>query len=435
MSRLSQVMLLWMVCICGSCCMQGQREQTVPKDGILVGHVFAARPDGSLVPAKRATVVLAPATAAESLIAASGDFNKVLFDAHAITSSLSVEENQQLEELAETERLKALLQSVKPMRDKVLPVFPNTKTDAIGEFTFAGIPSDEYILIAIGHSGSTAGLWLAKLTIEASTTQTVTMSIPVVACYDPEGYVSMDKPDAELDRTIQSLTKKQNELQALFHKLDDSTTSPSRTNTTAQAEMSSGRPTTASPGTAYVDCKHVATQLEAYSAPHYPAPVVASLKCGEQITVMCEQQGWIRVKTPTNVEGYVSFNFLAGSSPAKNCTSPSTPVQVEVGIQAAPVQKISGPGSKDAKESDFNIDFYIQASGHGFSACWMDLTTDTFVYRVSYHGVGCILFAKGQHIYGRFMPRGGWPEVQLLAYDRKRQLRTYWYKIHDGRSR
>lgn len=436
MRRLSQAMLLLAICVGCSCYLPGQRDQTAPRDGILVGNVFAARPDGSLVPARTATVVLAPASAAEPLIAASGDLSKVLFDAHAVTSSLSAEQNRQMEELAETERLKALLQSLKPLRDKVLPVFQSTKTDANGDFTFTGMPSDKYILIAIGHAGPTAGLWLAKLTIKPGLSQAVTMNIPVVACYDPENYLSIDKPDAELDRALRLLTTREKELQASLYIPDHAPSSPSLTNTTALAETIEAPPADG-PGTAFVDCRRVTRQLEAYSEPSYPSPVIASLKCGEPVTVICEQRGWVRVKTPANVEGYVSFNFLTGSPVPKTCTGPSLAPQVEdVSAPPATEERVTGPGSKGVKEGDFNIDFYVQARGRGgSSACWMDLRTETAVYSVSYHGGGCVLFTAGEHISGRIMPHGNRSEVQVLGYDRKQQLRIYFYRIYEERAR
>lgn len=434
MGRVARTVLVWPVCILCSFFVQGQNQRVPRGSGTIIGHVFATRQDGSLMPAGTATVILVQAQSAEALTSALNDFNKTLSDAHATASSLPAEKKKQLEELAETERLQVLLRSIKPLRDEILPAVPSTTTDAIGGFTLADMPSDKYMLIAIGHAGTTAGLWLADVTIEAGKTYRVTMSAPIVACYDPEGYLSLDKPQTDLDRTIQLLTSREKELQGLFQSSGQSSSSPSSTNTPPQTATMDERTRAASAGTAHVDCKDVATKLEAYSAPRYPAPVVASLKCGEQVTVLCEEHGWTKVRIQGNVEGYISFNSLESSSQVESCVAPSA--QNVPSAQNGKADSNASPKLKgDTTDSKYAAVFYVRAAGQSWEPhfCWAHLELGDHVYGTTTSGGAfdwCHPANPGEHLRGRFRGRS----IELVVkYKSDGRPVVNVYEIHEER--
>jgi len=90
---------------------------------------------------------------------------------------------------------------------------------------------------------------------------------------------------------------------------------------------------------AYVDCKAL-KQLELYPTPEASSSPVVVLQCGEKVMAIGEQDGWVKVRTEQNVEGYLSHYFLRydeppslGQSPAEQPAGPegqpdSSPVAV-----------------------------------------------------------------------------------------------------------
>ncbi len=65
---------------------------------------------------------------------------------------------------------------------------------------------------------------------------------------------------------------------------------------------------------AYVDCKAL-KQLELYPTPEASSSPVAVLQCGERVMAIGGQNGWVKVRTEQNVEGYLSHYFLSYGEP------------------------------------------------------------------------------------------------------------------------
>ncbi len=75
---------------------------------------------------------------------------------------------------------------------------------------------------------------------------------------------------------------------------------------------------------AHIDCKS-SDQLYLYSTPDLSF-VVKSLQCDEKVTALDEQNGWVKVRTEQNVEGYLSKDSLAyDESPSLPQSSPQPP--------------------------------------------------------------------------------------------------------------
>jgi hypothetical protein len=395
--RLGETKLFWILCVCCCCFAQEQQAQTAEKGGDVVGSVFAARQDGSLVPVKTTTVLLVRASAAEPITAALDKAKKALSDARARMNSQPEELKRQFEEFVGIASLDALLQLLKPLRDELLPAVPNTNADAVGAFTFAGIPPDNYVLLAIGHAGTTAGLWVANLAIEGGKTQRVTMTAPAIGGPDPDGYLSVDKPDAEIDRSIQLLTGKEKELEALLRKSGESWTSTS----TTTPGVSKGEPTSGGPSgqpcplgyvlvktaygsycdpqagsaAAYVDCKHLIERLDVYSLPRAPAPVTTSLRCGEQVTIL-QPGDWTKIKTQAHLEGYVPSTFLVSARPTEDTAS-----------RSADYPKVTADWGVDRKIADakYPVTFKVLVAGQYDNphSCWAELESSNRVYSVA----------------------------------------------------
>ena len=65
---------------------------------------------------------------------------------------------------------------------------------------------------------------------------------------------------------------------------------------------------------AYVDCGAL-KQLELYPAPQASPSPVAVLQCGEKVSAIGEQEGWVKVRTGQGEEGYLSYYFLRYGEP------------------------------------------------------------------------------------------------------------------------
>ena len=94
----------------------------------------------------------------------------------------------------------------------------------------------------------------------------------------------------------------------------------------------------------FIDCKKVSSAANIYQSRSSQSKVVATLRCREMVQFLRDETGWVRIKTSTGTEGYVSFAFLSidpvSSSEGVGIPTGSLPKDEEAKVLAAELRSM-----------------------------------------------------------------------------------------------
>lgn len=130
--------------------------------------------------------------------------------------------------------------------------------------------------------------------------------------------------------------------------------SDSQATTPAGAVRSTSETEPRGSSVAYVKCGVGGTEVYLLSSPTSPTTSVATLKCGEKLLLLTEQNGWYKAQTNDRTEGYISQYFISDTG-----NSTSNPVAA-----AAPEATNPRPVMSNVTGFQYTINFVIIQNGH-----------------------------------------------------------------------